>query len=363
MKLKIIDNPEQLLDCESSWNRVAGDRSFFSWNWCARWFKAFASEGDQSYVIVGYDNDQWLGIAPLMTSGRKLKFLGSGSACSDYSNLITSQQHYNDFAEAVTKHLSTAFAPGGDLSFVDVFEIEGCGENDRNLDYFCELLELNDFSAFEMETEGTWKVRLPESFEQLNATFSKSMRRKTKAARKRLADPESKRTFANADNFEEVWKTFVSLHQKRRNSLGQLGCFSDQNFESFLESVTLELLNKGMADVIVASKSDTPYAAVLLLYCGDTCMMYQSGLDPDFTSQEPGYQSVMLAIEHAMKKGCKHFDFLRGDEPYKARWSTTREAILRRKFIPPNMSAQLKHNTWMIGRTIKQYVLSIGASK
>ena len=150
--------------------------------------------------------------------------------------MIAEQSNYNAFAELVTNYLATELATDGVLSQVDVFEIEGCGDNDRNLDYFCELLQINDFAKHETETEGTWKVLLPDSFEQLNATFSKSMRRKTKAARKRLAEPDVEVLFADQDNFGALWATFVQLHQKRRNAIGQLGCFADENFEQFLQS-------------------------------------------------------------------------------------------------------------------------------
>ena len=185
------------------------------------------------------------------------------------------------------------------------------------------------------------------------------MRRKTKAARKRLAEPDVEVLFADQDNFGSLWATFVYLHQKRRNAIGQLGCFADDDFERFLESAATGLMSLERSDLVVIKKSGSPIAAVLLIYCGETCMMYQSGIDPDMSSLEPGYQSVMVAIDHAIENGCKYFDFLRGDEPYKARWSTTREAIVRRKFIPPTMAAQLKHGTWVIGRSIKNYVSNL----
>lgn len=360
MKIKIIDQLKELAASESDWNSVAGERCFFTWQWCASWFKELAAEDDKLHIIVGVDNDgRWLGIAPLMVSGRKLRFLGSGAACSDYANLIVEQSNYNAFAELVAKYLATEFTSDGVLSQVDVFEIEGCGGNDRNLDYFSELLQINDFAKHETETEGTWKVLLPESFDQLNATFSKSMRRKTKAARKRLAEPDIDVVFAGQDNFSTLWDTFVHLHQKRRNSIGQLGCFADEKFERFLRSAVTGLMSLGRSDLVVIKKAGSPIAAILLVYCDETCMMYQSGIDPEMASLEPGYQSVMVSIEHAIEKGFKFFDFLRGDEPYKGRWSTTREPIVRRKFIPPNMSAQLKHGTWVIGRSIKNYVTNL----
>ena len=360
MKIKIIDQLEELSNCESNWNGVAGERCFFSWQWCESWFRELAAEEDELHIIVAVDDDdRWLGIAPLVVSGRKLRFLGSGSACSDYVNLIVDQSNYNVFAELIANYLATELANDGALSSVDVFEIEGCGGNDRNLDYFCEILKIKDFATHEIETEGTWKVLLPESFEQLNATFSKSMRRKTKAARKRLTEDDVNVLFADPENFGSLWDAFVYLHQKRRNAIGQLGCFADEKFQRFLRSATQGLMSSGRSDLVMIEKSGSPVAAVLLVYCGETCMMYQSGIDPEMASLEPGYQSVLVSIEHAIEKGCKFFDFLRGDEPYKARWSTTREPIFRRKFIPPKMSAQLKHSTWVIGRSIKNYVTNI----
>ena len=359
MKLKILDTPNQILQCESKWNEVAGERGFFNWHWCVQWFKAFAPD-EQLHVIVGTDeNDRWQGIAPLVVTGRKLRFMGSGTACSDYTNLITAPDQYNVFSESVTQQLASDFAPDGKLVSVDVFEIEGCGGNDSDLDYFCELLTTKEFVKHETETEGTWKVRLPEDFEQLNGTFSKSMRRKTKAAKKRLEQPDVEITLTHHDNFQQNWQTFVDLHQKRRVSMGELGCFFDPKFESFLKSATHGLLTQNQSDLIVINNSAKPIAAMLLIYSDETCMMYQSGLDPELTALEPGYQLARVAINHAIEKECKFFDFLRGDEPYKARWSTTREPILRRKFIPPNISAQLKFSTWMIGKTIKNYVTNI----
>jgi CelD/BcsL family acetyltransferase involved in cellulose biosynthesis len=109
-------------------------------------------------------------------------------------------------------------------------------------------------------------------------------------------------------------------------------------------------------------KNDRPISSVLLLKSDDTCMMYQSGLDPSYSSVEPGYQTNLAAIEYAIGEGFRYFDFLRGDEPYKARWSTTREPIVRRKYVPPKLKSQLWHGTWVIGRSIKHYVTGIGQS-
>ena len=373
MKLKIINDIQTLLNCRSQWNAVAGTRAFFRHEWMVTWFQAMESEGDRPYVIVAVDDDRsvtdstpknqnWFGIAPFFISKRKMRFLASGTACTDYANLFSSLdlELHSEFCEMVAGYLNDNLCAGGELEDVDCVELEGCGKQDTELEYFCELLSAHGFTPHESETEGAWKVILPDTFAQLNATFSKSMRRKTKAAAKRLANPETEVVLATPDNFDKTWDEFEVLHQKRRVFLGQPGCFACPKFSQFLKLAVRDLVSAQLANLKVIYHQGTPISAVLLLTSETTCMMYQSGLDPEYSSLEPGYQTNYAAIEFAIEAGFKHFDFLRGDEPYKARWSTTREALLRRKYVPRKLSAQIKHGTWVIGRSIKNYISGTG---
>ncbi len=363
MKLSIFTDVESLEKERHCWDEVAGNRVFFRYSWLMNWYKAMHAERDQLHVLVAMDDQgQWFGVAPFFVSDQKLRLLGSGNACSDYAGVFSSLEPelHKKFVELVSDYLAENIRLDGALETIDCIELEGCGKLDETADYFGELLLAHGFSDHETETEGTWKVLLPDTFEQLNATFSKSMRRKTKAARKRLAAEDTRVEFADRDSFENLWPLFEALHQKRRHFLGQLGCFADRNFAVFLKNATRELLDASLADLLVIYKNECPIASVLLLKSGNTCMMYQSGLDPDFASCEPGYQTNLAAIEYAISDGLKYFDFLRGDEPYKARWSTTREAILRRKYVPRKLTSQLKHGTWMLGRSIKNYMTGLG---
>jgi len=332
MKLTVFTDVEALEQERASWDQVAGDRSFFRYSWLMNWYEAMHAERDQIHVLVATDDQgQWFGVAPLFVSG-------------------------------VSDYLADSIRVGGELENVDSIELEGCGKLDESANYLSELLTAHGFSHHETETEGTWKVLLPDTFEQLNATFSKSMRRKTKAARKRLAADDTRVEFATRESFDTLWSQFEDLHQKRRKFLGQPGCFANGNFAVFLKAATRELLDASLAELLVIFKDDRPISSVLLLKSDNTCMMYQSGLDPEFSSCEPGYQTNLAGIQYAISNGFKYFDFLRGDEPYKARWSTTREAILRHKYVPRKLKSQLKHGTWMIGRSIKNYMTGFGAS-
>lgn len=363
MNLSIYTDIEVLERERACWDQVAGDRAFCRYAWLMNWYEAMHAESDQIHVLVAIDDqEQWVGVAPLFVSGGKLRLLGSGNACTDYAGPFSSLEPelHKKFIELVSDYLADSIRVGGPLEDVDSIELEGCAKLCESADYLGELLSAHGFAHHETETEGTWKVLLPDSFDQLNATFSKSMRRKTKVARKRLAADDARVEFADQDSFDNHWNQFEALHQKRRKSLGQPGCFADGNFAVFLKTATRELLAASLAELLVIYKNDCPISSVLLLKSDNTCMMYQSGLDPDFSSYEPGYQTNLAGIEHAIKNGYKYFDFLRGDESYKARWSTTREPILRRKYVPRKLTAQLKHGTWVIGRSIKNYMNGLG---
>jgi len=363
MKLSIFTDVNDLEIERHCWDEVAGDRAFYRYSWLMNWYEAMRAERDQIHVLVAMDDQgQWSGVAPFFVSDQKLRLLGSGNACTDYAGVFSSLEPklHKTFVELVSDYLADHIRLGGALEKVDSVELDGCGKLDPSADYLGELLTAHGFSDHETETEGTWKVLLPDSFDQLNATFSKSMRRKTKAAQKRLARDDTRVEFATRESFDSYWAQFESLHQKRRKFLGQPGCFANGNFAVFLKTATRELLDASLAELLILFKNDRPISSVLLLMSDKTCMMYQSGLDPEFASCEPGYQTSLAAIEYAISNGFKYFDFLRGDVPYKARWSTTREAILSRKYVPRKFSSQLKHGTWVLSRSIKSYMTGSG---
>ena len=157
-------------------------------------------------------------------------------------------------------------------------------------------------------------------------------------------------------DLNELWGDFVDLHQARRESLGEPGCFADPNFEAFLLAATHELSQQNHAHLQVILYEGSPLASMLLLNSGTTNYMYQSGVDVSRMNLEPGYQVALAAIEASLEDGLRKFDFLRGDEPYKSRWDTTRIPLHRTRWIPRKLRSQVKHNLWLTGRTIKGYL-------
>jgi CelD/BcsL family acetyltransferase involved in cellulose biosynthesis len=362
MKIKLLDNLDEILNARSAWNEIAGTRPMLQWDWLVNWLRHQVEETTPA-VLVGVNSDQqWVGVAPFCLDAsrlnRKLRFLGSGGACTDYLGLITRPDDEQEFAESVADWLTDNLHPGGPLGSVDVLELEGFCPQNENTRYLFDLLAASGFNSHCVELEGCWELELGNSWDELNQQFSKSHRRKTKKAVKRLADSDTKVLSSDDTDFATLWPTFVQLHQARRQMLQQPGCFADSNFESFLRAATDSMIRDSRAEILVIQYQGKPLASMLLLNDGETTYMYQSGLDPDRISLEPGYQIAVLALQSSIRKGYRKFDFLRGDEPYKSRWQTKRIPLVRARFIPRNFRSQLMHGVWWTGHSIRQYLKS-----
>lgn len=374
MNLKLITDFNELEANAHQWTQVAQNarlpfgRSlpgkgkvfpFHSWAWSSNWFRHLAAEM-KPYVLVSVDEaGQWTGIAPLCIDASgfetRLRWWGSGDACSDYMGLIAHEDDTEKFSLAFADWLATEAKMAGSLAGVDVIELEG-GTSEFVSDVFLgEALDAVGFQLHTTELEGCWVVDLPSNWEQLDKSFSKSMRRKTKKAVKRIGDAST--TIRSTYDFplEQLWPDFVDLHQSRRQSLGQPGCFAKPEFNEFLRNATESLIELGQSELIVIDFEGSPLAAMLLFNDGQTNFMYQSGADVTRMKLEPGYQIACQAIVSSINKEFKSFDFLRGDEPYKSRWGTRRISLLRNRWVPRKLTSVFKHNLWLTGRSLKSF--------
>jgi CelD/BcsL family acetyltransferase involved in cellulose biosynthesis len=359
MKLHLLTDLNEILEHQAQWNDVANRRPFFQWEWMANWLKHQVDSVTPAVIVAEDDQQRWIGIAPFCVESkplmRKLRFLGSGPVCSDYLGLITSSDLEQRFAESITDWLLQNLRTNGPLGTIDALELEGVSLRDESSRNFFELLNASGFKSHSVPLEGCWAVDLQDSWEAMNASFSKSLRRKTRKAVQRLTSADT--IIQSTDDYElaELWPNFVDLHQKRRQMLGQPGCFVDSNFEMFLRDSVAGLIAAGRAELLTINCADRPLASILLLNDGQTVFMYQSGMDPDNLASEPGYQIAVLAIQNSINKGFRRLDFLRGDEPYKSRWLTKRIPLVKTRFIPRNISSQFKFEIWKTGRSLRQY--------
>jgi CelD/BcsL family acetyltransferase involved in cellulose biosynthesis len=58
--------------------------------------------------------------------------------------------------------------------------------------------------------------------------------------------------------------------------------------------------------------------------------------------EEPGRLSTILCLRRAIEEGHQRFDFLRGDEPYKAHWRAEPRTTYDYRVVPNRRLARLR---------------------
>src|SRR5690606_6135764 len=116
------------------------------------------------------------------------------------------------------------------------------------------------------------------------------------------------------------WDSLIDLHQRRRQSLGEPGCFSSKKWADFHRDIAQQLLAMGQLRLSVLKLDGQPIAAEYHFAGTNALYVYQGGLEPARCEEEPGRLSMIRCIQQAISEGQQEFDLLRGDEPYKPHW-------------------------------------------
>ena len=160
------------------------------------------------------------------------------------------------------------------------------------------------------------------------------------------------------EEFNAFFRILIKLHQGRWQRRGLPGAFASPNFQAFHREIAAKLLADGRATLTWFEMDGSPLAAEYRLHGENVMYAYQCGIDPDRLPIKPGELANMAAVKNAIERGQNAYDFLRGDEPYKARWRAQPQAMLSVRVIPRHTSARLRHGAWVAGQNVKQWIKS-----
>ena len=310
-------------------------------DWLSAWWRHFGA-GHQLRIIAVAKGDQLIGMVPCYEHetrlGKQLRFLGSGSVCSDYLGAVVAPE----FAEQAYKMMSDCMRESAAHGEIEALHFEGVSFDDAWIPQLTAFASQTGYSIRIQPMVNSWLLRLPSSWNELHQSqHGRSVHRKAKKCFGRIASNEIKvRQLTQSCEMDEGMELLIRLHQARRESVGDHGCFSDPRFEPFLRDAIGSMLADGSACFSICEKAGSAIGIGLLLIGSDTVFMYQSGIDPAHMALEPGHLTVTGSLLFAISKGFKNYDFLRGDEPYKSYWGAQPQPLQRIILAPPTLKAQ-----------------------
>jgi CelD/BcsL family acetyltransferase involved in cellulose biosynthesis len=127
-------------------------------------------------------------------------------------------------------------------------------------------------------------------------------------------------TIEEASELGQALEMLFYLHSLRWRKRGLPGSFAIKKIRCFHEEYAHLALLKGRLRLSTLTSDEEPVGAIYAMCVGGIYYFYQSGFDPVQKSISPGTTLVGHTIRSAIEEGAKQFDFMRGEEPYKARW-------------------------------------------
>ena len=321
MDLKVHQDPDCMQSMRDAWRELVSDvpcaTPFQSWEWHEAWFRFFG-RSKKPYLLSAYEGKELVGLYPLSRkAGAWYVLRSSGTGPSDYLHPLIRPGYETRVEAEFADHLANQ----KDYSLVDLHQLRD------------DLSQLFVPGEVELEQGTCLVLDLPATYEEYLATLGKSLRYDVRKLDKSMFNEGRARVdLVDHSNVGEGLDILFEQHKKRWRKRGLPGAFLGKT-QDFHHYWGRQAVQKGWLQLGVLMVDGSPIGAIYGMAMKDTVFFYQAGFDPTHKSVSPGTLLVASLIRRAIEDGRKHFDFLRGDEPYKRRWKPQREHKNVRKLV------------------------------
>lgn len=322
--VRCVGSTEEFLALEQDWDSLAAgalQTVFLTHWWLSVWLATYG-DAYRLKVLTAWQDRRLVAALPLVTDEpvrriRRWQFMGSGTLTPNHLDVIACPE---DREKAV--HAFTAFMLDSRDDW-DVLELDKVPADSG----MAEVISASAGAAGLPTSVALSAVcpyaDLPETFDEYLASLSKSTRKHIKQNFNRLRRSHPDTEFHRAGRPDEVDRAMEELHrmhQARWQRKGHAGNFADPDYVRFHGSAAGAALRKGALRVYTLAAGDTLMAVTYAFRTGATVESYLSSFDERWATY--GLSSLLTAhvIQDSIAEGVRHFDYLQGQESYKASW-------------------------------------------
>ncbi len=302
------------------------DSVFLTWEWVSNWWRHLGS-GSRLFLLCVRDLDAGLiGLAPFRIvedrlpvglSLRVIQFLGTGSpAWADDLDVIAKRGREAEVMDAIAGHL-VARRDEWDLARLTDFR-----QRALSLDYLSKRFLAAGIRSALQPCGVCPYLPLTEPW----ATYEERARRKFRDLRKYLKALERAGAqfgvVDGPDMLDRGLGALVSLNQKRIEGKEDVASLSNAAFEAFVRAFSHAAAERGWLRLHYAAVGAEFIGVNLNFAHGGRVFGYLSGFDPAWRRHGLGTCLFLHAIHYSWASGHAIYDFLRGDEDYKYRWTS-----------------------------------------
>ncbi len=296
---------------------------FQTWEWQSTWWKYFGGVRKPHLILLREGRDL-VGIMPMYethTAWRTLRPIGFKQ--SDYLNPIA-RRGYEDFCA----HAWCDYFSG--LRNIDVIDLHQVKEDQPILKHLP--------GSHQRHHSVTHLLDLPDTFEALLATLSKSLRYEAKRLdREPFKSGEATiETVRDPAAIPAAYGALLDLHLRRWEGRGLSPQFVSKKVQAFHMEFGLLACRRDRLRLSLLRYGGETVGALYAAKLNDTIYFIQSGFDPRFKNLSPGTTLLAHTLREGIADGAKHLDLLRGAQAYKLRWQPQHKLESIRVSLPLN---------------------------
>ncbi len=374
IEIKIIETETEFRTLKPIWQQLITTSQtsspFLTYEWISEWWATYHNrlKNPELKIIVLADSNQRLAILPLFVHQKKLtptskfkvlQFMGTEFESSDYLDIIAPETQKALYLQQIFS--SPIFLKL--IKSVDVLDLPNITDDASLLTSKKMIEQIIGNRSYLYRTKTCPYIELPQTVDAFLQNLSRNLRSNLRRTQNKFnKNGLTIEVVNNEQELDQAIRRLFELHgmrfaAKQANTkfvFEKRGVFHQRIAKIFLRNHWLQLYQIKDQRTVIGS-----------LYCykfGESMMYMQGGFDPSYHKFALGNLIILRAITDAIEMKYKIFDFMRGNEAYKARWAT-HYRYLNELIFPITLKAKLYYfYRAMIYRT-KQIVKTVLKSK
>lgn len=356
MVLDVVSDVEGFDALRSEWNEAAEASAdpnvFLTWAWLRTWWRHFGESRDDRrlHVVTLRDQDGLVAAAPLFRA-----HVGTGPVrasvlrpisfdAGDYGGMLLVRRHDEavrlvaDHLAEQLRHRSRRNGQEGQVQAVVLSRLPSDSTALARLREQCPAaglaatgVDLGDACPFADVREGY----------NLNKHLKKH---KVRQRMRRLSEKyEVSFESHSGPTLDEGLEALVEMHRRRWEGREEelQGLLSDGGQEEFLLDAIRALDAEGWLRLLTLSADGRPVTVELDFEFARRVYMFKGAFDPEFAEFSPGQLTHYRVFEDGIARGVEEFDFMRGDHPYKRRWTNADRRLVTLTLTRPGLAGRL----------------------
>ena len=274
--------------------------------WMETWCQVFGS-ATEAYLGVVRQEEEIIGIAPLVISDRTASIIGDADVC-DYLDFIVAPGQERAFFNVLLDDLGQ--------KGVNHLDLKSLRPDSAVINELVPVAEKRRYDVHYSREDVSLELALPTTWDDYLGLLVPKQRHEVKRKLRRLEEAGNVdyRFVEDEESVNKAMDTFLKQFTESREEKAE---FLTTQMESFFRLVFKAMAGMGLLRLGILELDGAPAAMIMTFDYQDCVYLYNSGYDPQYRSLSVGLLSKVLCVRDCIQRGRKRFDFLKGGESYK----------------------------------------------